>query len=316
MHKLTIGFASGIIALGVLAFSGIALADSAAIDFESPTYALGTIHGQDGWSKTGPYDVEVESNTFGFPSLGSQTLRISNAITSGSFGDQTFSTSLADEAGEADAQASPYSGGTRQNHFEAQFDFASTMLAEQPGLFMSVSPDRGDGARMSYLGFDDEAGGINVIFYDVQGTDNPANFVPTTIATGLSREAVHTAKFVIDFVDGPSNDIVQIYIDGVLVHTGTTWENYYRFDDESNPLLIDESRAVDSLLFRVGGTAAPATSGNGFLVDSVELSSSSLTTPPTDKNQCKNGGWMTFNNPSYKNQGQCVAAVVSKSANH
>lgn len=30
---------------------------------------------------------------------------------------------------------------------------------------------------------------------------------------------------------------------------------------------------------------------------------------PTDKDQCKKGGWMTFNNPSFKNQGQCVSWV-------
>ena len=31
--------------------------------------------------------------------------------------------------------------------------------------------------------------------------------------------------------------------------------------------------------------------------------------PPTTKNACKHGGWKTFNNPSFKNQGQCVAYV-------
>jgi hypothetical protein len=29
--------------------------------------------------------------------------------------------------------------------------------------------------------------------------------------------------------------------------------------------------------------------------------------PPTSANQCKNGGWKDFNNPPFKNQGQCVA---------
>jgi hypothetical protein len=28
--------------------------------------------------------------------------------------------------------------------------------------------------------------------------------------------------------------------------------------------------------------------------------------PPTSKDQCKNGGWQTFNNPSFKNQGDCI----------
>lgn len=31
--------------------------------------------------------------------------------------------------------------------------------------------------------------------------------------------------------------------------------------------------------------------------------------PPAGKSQCKNGGWRKFNNPSFKNQGQCVAYV-------
>jgi hypothetical protein len=31
--------------------------------------------------------------------------------------------------------------------------------------------------------------------------------------------------------------------------------------------------------------------------------------PPTSKDQCKKGGWKSFNNPSFKNQGQCVSFV-------
>ena len=32
---------------------------------------------------------------------------------------------------------------------------------------------------------------------------------------------------------------------------------------------------------------------------------------PTSKDECKNGGWMNFQDPSFKNQGQCVSYVVS-----
>ena len=31
--------------------------------------------------------------------------------------------------------------------------------------------------------------------------------------------------------------------------------------------------------------------------------------PPTNMDQCKKDGWMTFNNPAFKNQGQCVSYV-------
>ena len=33
-------------------------------------------------------------------------------------------------------------------------------------------------------------------------------------------------------------------------------------------------------------------------------------TGPTAKSQCMKGGWMTFTDPEFKNQGQCVAHVI------
>jgi hypothetical protein len=36
-----------------------------------------------------------------------------------------------------------------------------------------------------------------------------------------------------------------------------------------------------------------------------------LVGPPTSKDQCKDGGWKSFNNPTFKNQGQCVSFVAS-----
>jgi hypothetical protein len=33
--------------------------------------------------------------------------------------------------------------------------------------------------------------------------------------------------------------------------------------------------------------------------------------PPEDKDECKNGGWQTFNTPVFRNQGDCVSFVVS-----
>jgi hypothetical protein len=38
--------------------------------------------------------------------------------------------------------------------------------------------------------------------------------------------------------------------------------------------------------------------------------------PPTSKDVCKHGGWKTFNNPSFKNQGQCVSFVASHGRKH
>lgn len=304
----------------MVAASVMVLADTVGpIDFES--YSLGSVNGQDGWVSLGSvgsgcavYDHAVAFNSSAPPSFASQSLRISNAVTSGCFGDQTFSKPLVNEAGESAASNASLSGGVRQPHFDVQFDIASKVPSSvQPGLLFSTSPDRGDGARMSYLRVEDNLLGIDVFFDDVQQPTpcvpaGCANFVETQVATALDRTRAHTLGLSIDFYNGPSNDVVRVYVDGVLVHTGTTWEDYFRYDPESYD--GSPSRTVDSMIFRSGGTAVLANFGNGFLIDNLKLNSGAiLVGPPTNKDQCKNGGWQTFNNPSFKNQGQCIQYV-------
>ena len=80
------------VAVGVVGFSAVAAADTLSVDFES--YSLGTIDNQDGWSSSGPYDHEVDGTTVKPAGFGAQSLRISNAVVSGQFDDQTFSKSL------------------------------------------------------------------------------------------------------------------------------------------------------------------------------------------------------------------------------
>lgn len=36
------------------------------------------------------------------------------------------------------------------------------------------------------------------------------------------------------------------------------------------------------------------------------------TAPPADKDECKKDGWTSFNNPTFKNQGECVSYVVTQ----
>ena len=71
--------------------------------------------------------------------------------------------------------------------------------------------------------------------------------------------------------DEGSRDVVKIYIDGgAPVITGTSWEDYFRYCEGN------DTRTVDSLLFREGGAdgiAHTANQGNGFLVDNLNLTS-------------------------------------------
>jgi hypothetical protein len=326
-------------------FIALTYADSKAINFESPAYTTGSINGQNGWGGQNPpgipinpgIDQAIVTNGTGAPaSFGGQSWRLSNFYTAGSFGDMPFSPSLADEAGETEAQNSngvfQMSGGNRRSHFEAQFSFASAdpTGATDNDSYFSSSADRGDGARMSYLRFEDRPSGMDVFFDDyvdaapygtlanpTNGCDVNDDFTEVQVASGLSRGVAHTAKVTIDFVDGPRNDVVKVYIDGALVHTGTTWEDYFRWCTESgggipNDSNADQSRTVDSLLFRVGGLDGfnhPQNFGKGFLIDNLSYVSSR---PPTTGNQCKNGGWQNLtraDNSTFKNQGDCIQYV-------
>jgi hypothetical protein len=284
-------------------------------------YYVGPIHLQDDWTSSGAaapvcvgalLDHQVVSNALPntYPTFGSQSLRISNAVTTGCFGDQTFSKRLTDAAGESDADPSIYalSDATPKNHFEAQWDFASTMPGtEQPGLSVVASPDRGDGSRMSWVQMADTPEGLDINFYDVQGTTDPANFVgPTSVASGLDRTVPHTIRITMDFVEGPSNDVVRVYVDGRLRLTGTSWENYYRYDSEAYPEHQGRVPIVNRILFRTGGTAAPATVTHGFVFDAFSMKSGNA---PTNAGQCKNGGWQTFDSQAFRNQGACIQFV-------
>ncbi len=243
-------------------------------------FILGSVNGQSLWSATGPYDQAIVNNTYGFATFGCKTLRVSDAITSGSFGDWIFAAPNANAVGETEATTGGFSEGTRQNHFEAEFDIASTQATLQPGLHVSVSPDRGDGSRMSYVRFEDQANGVHVFFIDVPGgeasigTEN--EFVETDIAT-LDRTAPHTIKITLDTIDGPTNDVVTVRVDGTLVHTGTSWEDYYRFDPEA--AAEQSPRIVKTLIIQARGGANPDNSGKGFLFDNFSLDSSNDEAP-------------------------------------
>ena len=101
------------------------------------------------------------------------------------------------------------------------------------------------------------------------------------VASGLDRHKTHTVGLAIDFVDGPRNDVVRVFVDGKLVHTGTTWEDYFRWCTESGggvpfDSAHDQSRTVDSMIFTVRGGEGethPLNRGKGFLIDNLSYAS-------------------------------------------
>jgi hypothetical protein len=242
LRKLIMGAAVAL----PLVFAGTAQADTVTTTFDG--FADGTVNGQDGWKVTGPYDQQVVDVA------GDKALRISNAITAGSFGDMTFSKPVTKPASEADA------ANVLVNEFTVKAP--DTFV---PGLIVSISPDDGQGSRMSYLRLEDHADGVRVFWRD-------ATFTDQLIAT-LDRSATHQFKIETTFVKGDDNDVVRVMIDGDQKVRGASWENYYRSDEERNP------SASDRLLIRTAGTAAPLTVGSGFLFDNMTSTSSHVNNP-------------------------------------
>ena len=253
-------------------------------DFES--FALGDPYGQYGWGandlggyNAANWDIDiVDPSAVWGTELGNRALRISNGVTSGGFGNQLVSASLADEAGETGATGSVNSGGTRQSRLSGVLTFASATKAYQPGLAFGFAADSGDGTRMASFRIIDEAGGLRV---DVTLLDESIpNFVPHTIASGLSHSEVHTLRFSLDLVDGVNNDVLWVAVDEAGCSTFTqsgSWEQYHRFY-AGNPDPI--TFTADSLLFRVSGAAVPATMGNGLLFDRFDLETSTVPAMP------------------------------------
>jgi hypothetical protein len=85
-------------------------------------------------------------------------------------------------------------------------------------------------------------------------------------------------------------DAASIAAAGLPVPTGTI---------TGAAVLLDVQGSADVSAITVNGTPqvpAPVVSG-----------------PPTSKSACKHGGWKSFANPSFKNQGQCVSYVAHHS---
>jgi hypothetical protein len=260
-------------AIALFMSTTLAAADTLFLDMEGYVTPAQTAVPQDGWTNSNPeLDHYFVNNTYGYPSFGTKSLRISNAVTNNNLA-HTLSKPLSQEAGETGASNDGESTGPRQPFFRVNFDIASTVPnAEQPGLGMQVSADNGSGARMSWVGFFDTPDGLEIRFVDYERTGPggtcPASFAVDTIATGLDRSVPHGIEIQHLFKNGPANDQVTVLVDGKKIFTGGSWEELYRCGG-------GPTHTVDSLRFLTRGFTgvAPATLGNGYLFDNLFLCS-------------------------------------------
>jgi hypothetical protein len=246
-------------------------ADYVFVDFED--YNIGSVNDQDGW-RAGSSISQSVVNPMIFPSaFGDRSLSLSNAVFNTDFGNQMFAKPLSDSVGETAATAgvppNDFPVGTKRRFFEVQFDIAvsNPLGSADPGLRFTLSPDRGDGSRMSFLSFEDTPGGILVGFS--QFLINTGFDTVTIGIAPLDRTTFHNIKLTLYTPDGPTNDVVKVYIDGNLVKTGTSWEDYYPQDPSQAP--ERNPRIVKTVIFRTS-TANQGTPPNPpvtFIVDNL-----------------------------------------------
>ncbi len=145
---------------------------------------------------------------------------------------------------------------------------------------MSVSPDSGEGSRMSWVGLEDTLGGIKVSVNDTPDVDG--KFVAHPGGPLLSHGSPHRIRFWIKVNPGIDNDLVRISVDGVdLGQCFTTWENYYRTNPEqAPPPNVNTPADINSLQFRSSVPGPSTLLGNGYLFDNVSITPSDGPGPP------------------------------------
>jgi hypothetical protein len=209
-----------------------------------------TINGGSGWRMSGPYDAQI----------GNGRLRITNAATSGSFGDQLFSPELTVPATENGPAST----------FDAKFTLLPVEL--QPGLRVTVSPDNGSGGRAGFLAIEHKDDGITLktsgSYFNANGE---LDWNETIVASGLDANEAHTVQ--VKLIKKPNtkkstnNDVFSVKVDGKPIKN-TTFEAYYQATSESN-------YETNTLLFRVSGPAVPSMAqSEGLLIDNLSIATS------------------------------------------
>ena len=261
MRRLSLAAALGL----TIGLAGTALAlQTLFTDFEGFKTGV-SIDGQNGWGVSNPaFDQQIVS------AGGNTVWRVSNAVTSTTFGDMPFAPRLggipADPSNPSNSSPGAFAGEasteTTLDRYRAKFSFRSATGAAQPGARITVSADNGQGGRQSFIGIRDTGTGINIETVDVDKNGIFSGFI--VIASGLSYKTWHTTSVDIQFKDGENNDRVKYFVDGKLVHTATSWEQYYRhFEADLHPKGVP----VQTLLFRISADPVPTVLGGGYYID-------------------------------------------------
>jgi Ca2+-binding RTX toxin-like protein len=239
--------------------------DSNVEDFED--FDLGPIaDNENDWNMDGPGNRDQEVVDLG----GNQVFRMSSDPASGDFGGP-YTPALTDTAGEPQTTAD-YNGQT--------IKFLLKPVSGTPdGSRLEVDFGNAGGTdRNNFMVIENTGLGIRIATNEplLDGNWNTNDFSAFTgnieLISGVDPTIWHEIELRLTYVDGQDNDLVEVYLDGVLLGTTTTFENYRDAlggTHEANA----EANQTSRFLFRAGAGGqdqdGPGGQNQGFYFDNV-----------------------------------------------
>ena len=237
-------------------------------DFEN--FDLGEIsNGENGWTNEGPGSRDQEVVEVG----GNRMFRMSSDPASNDFGGP-YAPELSVSAGEPGTTADgshhtvsfdlkPVSGSPDGSRLEVDFGVAGS---NDRNNFMVIE-NTGDGLRIAVNDPNVDGSWANDSFTAFTGN--------IELVSGLDPNAWHNIELRITYIDGPDNDVIEVFVDGVKVGETSTFENYRDAlggDHETNA----EASQTNTILFRAGAGGQPQDGeggqNQGFYFDNVTQS--------------------------------------------
>lgn len=204
--------------------------------FTSATYTAGSINAQNGWfvDPAANFDeaiVDTSSNAC----RGKGVWKLSNKVSSSGFGNQPLSPQQGTSAGESTVRDS----GGGDSMAISFYIRTISVNADGSAFTLSLSPDSAD--RHTYLRFvNDEDSDRGFRMFGVDGAALASHDVKNNMARGIWMHI----KIESENPDGSSNDIVRVYVNGNLVDTYTSWEDW-------RTALPATTLSISRVLFRI-----------------------------------------------------------------
>ncbi len=242
-------------------------------DFRTETFEnfdLGPIaNGENGWKYAGASDQEIVDVG------GDKMLRMSSDPTTGAFGGP-YSPALGDAAGEPQTTAD-YSSQIIRFNFSAvssvpdgsrlEVDFGNAAGTDR-NSFMVIELVAGQGIRIAV----NEPTTTNDIW--TTGQDFTAFTGNVELIGGIDASRSHEIELRLTYVDGANNDVIKVYLDGELIGSTTTFENYRDWFAGTTHADNAEANQTNRVFFRnsAGGAApqdGPGGQNQGFYFDDI-----------------------------------------------